>query len=432
MSQSLGKFEEARKYHMAAVEVTESLQSLLKAKQYEEFTAKWNTLHDEGFDLSPDMIALYLQFTIENNLVDAAKEVVGKIPELRSILKEELFQPYIDLLLKHNDIPALEEAFKLISKLQFRLTTRILTVYINAYAKHDFVKSKYYFNLAVDRKFKPTIYMNNALLSACYYSKDLNAADELLQSMDLVNSDTYAIIMHHYCNGFSNIDPIKYQNEMLEKGIEHNKSTIHEMITHYCNGNNKERLLEMIEQVNGKGLNLLPETIDTLYSTLYYMQEFEIIESLAKYLLRFKKCALTTMHLEVVVTVCCLLDNPNRGWAWVTAFRKKGVKLNTGIFSALMLKFGQKGSSDVSLNLYKYMTKQRIPPDYKIFLALVGSHAHEGQWEIVLKFLKSYKLFDIPDEAENVVNDAIVGIEINDASALNRLFNLNWDELARR
>lgn len=414
------RYTRVKEYH-------DSLEEHLRNKNYDLFLSKWRE-YEKDVGLSDEGIFnLLLQFSIETTNFEDAKRVLHEILALKFKVNRDLIHEYLNLALLREDIDELDFMFKFLKRIRYTISPSILTIYMTAYSEKDITKCKYFYSLSSSYGFEPDIPMDNILLSAFFKLKDYKAAKAFFESRPNIDAETIGIMISYMCFGSNNQNPMIYYDILVDKKLKPNATVLHFLILYYCLHTDLININKCIQMIEEFEVTPYKETLDLAYHAL--STDYDLIQQVTVRFLTSQYVKLDTSHLETLVRLCCEKDNPNRAWAWVIQFRKAEVQLDTKIYSMLISSFAKKGSTDISLNLYKHMVKSHVVPDYRILLALVFAHHFCEEYAALYKVLKNHQLFKLSEKGIAIIEDTIVSIDLEDPYALQRFFSYDWDKL---
>ncbi|KAG7544821.1 Pentatricopeptide repeat [Arabidopsis suecica] len=232
----------------------------------------------------------------------------------------------------------------------------------------------------------------NALLNACLHSKKFDKVPQLFDEIP---------------QRYNKIVPDK-----ISYGI---------LIKSYCDSGSPEKGIEIMRQMQGKGMEVTTIAFTTILSSLYKNGELEVAESLWNEMVK-KGCELDNAAYNVRI-MSAQKESPERVKELIEEMSTMGLKPDTISYNYLMTAYCEKGMLDEAKKVYEGLEGNNCAPNAATFRTLIFhlcySRLYEQGYAI---FKKSVYMHKIPDF--NTLKHLAVGLvekkKIDDAKGLIR------------
>ncbi|CAE6155707.1 unnamed protein product [Arabidopsis arenosa] len=232
----------------------------------------------------------------------------------------------------------------------------------------------------------------NALLNACLHSKKFDKVPQLFDEIP---------------QRYNKIVPDK-----ISYGI---------LIKSYCDSGSPEKAIEIMRQMQGKGMEVTTIAFTTILSSLYKNGELEVADSLWNEMVK-KGCELDNAVYNVRI-MSAQKESPERVKELIEEMSTMGLKPDTISYNYLMTAYCEKGMLDEAKKVYEGLEGNNCAPNAATFRTLIFhlcySRLYEQGYAI---FKKSVYMHKIPDF--NTLKHLAVGLvekkKIDDAKGLIR------------
>ncbi|ESQ53426.1 hypothetical protein EUTSA_v10027579mg [Eutrema salsugineum] len=232
----------------------------------------------------------------------------------------------------------------------------------------------------------------NSLLNACLHSNKFDKVPQLFDEIPQRYNDI-------------NPDKISY-------GI---------LIKSYCDSGSPEKAIEIMRQMEGKGMEVTTIALTTILNSLYKKGEAEVAESLWNEMVK-KGCEFDNAAYNVRI-MNAQKESPERVLELIDEMSTMGLKPDAISYNYLMTAYCEKGMLDEAKKVYEGLQGNSCAPNAATFRTLIFHLCYSGLYEQgYAMFKKSVYMHKIPDF--NTLQHLVVGLvrnkKIDDAKGLIR------------
>ncbi|KAG7623134.1 Pentatricopeptide repeat [Arabidopsis suecica] len=221
----------------------------------------------------------------------------------------------------------------------------------------------------------------NALLNACLHSKNFDKVPQLFDEI-----------------------PQRY-NKIIPDKISYGI-----LIKSYCDSGTPEKAIEIMRQMQGKGMEVTTIAFTTILSSLYKKGELEVADNLWNEMVK-KGCELDNAAYNVRI-MSAQKESPERVKELIEEMSSMGLKPDTISYNYLMTAYCERGMLDEAKKVYEGLEGNNCAPNAATFRTLIFhlcySRLHEQGYAI---FKKSVYMHKIPDF--NTLKHLVVGLVEN-------------------
>ncbi|CAH2076389.1 unnamed protein product [Thlaspi arvense] len=221
----------------------------------------------------------------------------------------------------------------------------------------------------------------NALLTACLHSQKFDKVPQLFDEI-----------------------PQRYKNIIPDKisyGV---------LIKSYCDSGSPEKAIEIMRQMESKGMEVTTIAFTTILGSLYKKGELEVAESLWKEMVK-KGCELDNAAYNVRL-MSAQKESPERVNELIDEMISVGLKPDTISYNYLMTAYCEKGMLEEAKKVYGGLQVNSCAPNAATFRTLIFHLCYSGLYEQGYAiFKKSVSMNKIPDF--NTLQHLVVGLVRN-------------------
>ncbi|CAN8328110.1 unnamed protein product [Cochlearia groenlandica] len=233
----------------------------------------------------------------------------------------------------------------------------------------------------------------NALLTACLNSQKFDKVHQLFDEI-----------------------PQRYNNTIIPDKISYGI-----LIKSYCDSGSPQKAIEIMRQMNCKGMEVTTISFTTVLSSLYKTGELELAESLWEEMVK-KGCELDNAAYNVRI-MSVHKESHERVNELIDEMISIGLKPDTISYNYLMMSYCEKGMLDEAKKVYEGLRGNKCAPNAATFRTLIVHLCSSGLYEQGYAiFKKSVHMRKIPDF--DTLKRLVVGLvkkkKIDDAKGLIR------------